>query len=70
MVTADEDDNASNNKVLTVVAVPGLAHKVIAAPLTHYSLTGLYDDLIKAPRLRGAATAPSFASAFGLSVGP
>lgn len=70
VVTADEDDNDSGNKVLTVVLAPGLTGKVITAPLTHYSLSGLYDDVIGASKLRDSATAPSFAAAFGLSVGP
>jgi hypothetical protein len=38
--------------------------------LTHYSLTGFYDDVIAAPKLRDAAPAPSFAAAFGFAVGP
>jgi acid phosphatase len=70
VITADEDDNDSGNKVLTVVVGPGLTGKVATAPLTHYSLTGLYDDVIGAPKLRDSASAPSFAAAFGLSVGP
>ena len=44
--------------------------KVVTAALTHYSLTGLYDDVIGTPKLREAATAPSFAAAFGLAVTP
>jgi len=70
IITADEDDNSSGNQVLTVVAAPGLTGKVVTTALTHYSLTGLYDDVIGAPKLREAATAPSFAAAFGLAVGP
>jgi hypothetical protein len=54
----------------TVVAAPGLTGKVVTAALRHYSLTGLYDDVIGVPKLRDAATAPSFAAAFGLAVGP
>jgi phospholipase C len=70
VITADEDDNHSENNVLTVVAVPGLTATVVPAALTHYSLTGLYDDVIGAPKLRDAAAAPSFAANFGLTVGP
>jgi acid phosphatase len=70
VITADEDDRHSGNKVLTVVAAPGVTGKVVTAALTHYSLTGLYDDVIGAAKLRDAATAPSFAAAFGLAVGP
>ena len=57
VITADEDDRHSGNKVLTVVAAPGLTGKVVTAALTHYSLTGLYDDVIGVPKLRDAATA-------------
>jgi acid phosphatase len=70
VITADEDDHHAANNVLTVVASPGLTGKVVTAALTHYSLTGLYDDAIGAPKLREAATAPSFAAAFGLTVKP
>jgi acid phosphatase len=70
VITADEDDNHSGNNVLTVVAAAGLTDKVVTAALTHYSLTGLYDDVIGAPKLRDSAAAPPFAAAFGLAVGP
>ncbi len=70
VITADEDDRHSGNEVLTVVAAPALTGKVVTAALTHYSLTGLYDDVLGAAKLREAATAPSFAAAFGLAVGP
>ena len=69
VITADEDDGGSGNQVLTVVAAPGLTGKLVTTALTHFSLTGLYDDVIGAPKLRAAATAPSFAAAFGLTVG-
>jgi hypothetical protein len=69
VITADEDDRHSGNNVLTVVAAPGLTGKVVTAALTHYSLTGLYDDVIGAAKLRDAAAAPSFAPALGLAVG-
>jgi hypothetical protein len=70
VITADEDDNHSGNKVLTVVAAAGLTGKVVTAALTHYSLTGLYDDVLGARKLRDSAAAPSFAATFGLAVGP
>jgi len=69
VITADEDDNHSDNNVLTVVAAAGLTDKVVSAVLTHYSLTGLYDDVIGAPKLRDSAAAPSFAATFGVTVG-
>jgi len=37
---------------LAVVAVPGLTARAVPAALTHYSLTGLYDDVIGAPKRR------------------
>ena len=52
------------------VAAPALTGKVVTTPLTHHSLTGLYTDVIGIPRLRSAADAPPFATAFGLTVGP
>ena len=70
MITADEDDRHSGNNVLTVLATPGVTGKVVTAALTHYSLAGLYDEVIGAAKLREAAAAPSFAAAFGLIVGP
>ena len=68
VVTADEDDTRSGNQVLTVVVAPGVAGRVVSAPLTHYSLTGLLCQVAGVPPLREAATAPSFADAFGLRV--
>jgi phosphatidylinositol-3-phosphatase len=70
VITADEDDHSSGNRVLTVVTAPGLDGRIVTAPLTHYSLTGLYDDTIGVARLRAAAAAPSFAAAFAIPVGP
>jgi acid phosphatase len=69
VVTADEDDRHSGNVVLTAVIHPGLdgAHKVVATPLTHYSLTRLYDQVLGTPLLRNAASAPDMAAAFGLT---
>jgi phosphatidylinositol-3-phosphatase len=66
VVTGDEDDSSSGNRVLTVVIAPGLTHRVVGTALTHYSLTRLYDDVAGAAPLRSAATAPSLAQAFGL----
>jgi acid phosphatase len=68
VVTADEDDGSSANRVLTVVLAPGLAHRVVTTPLTHYSLTRFYDDVAHRRPLRAAAGATSLARAFGLRV--
>ena len=70
VITTDEDDRHSGNAVLTVVVAPGLSHRVVTTPLTHASLSGLFSQVVGAPRLRSAVTAPSFANAFGLRVGP
>lgn len=68
VVTADEDDRHSGNRVLTVVATRGQTPRVVGSPLNHYSLAGFLDDVIGARRLRHARTAPSLAKAFGISV--
>ena len=72
VVTADEDDNTSGNKVLTVVLHASLdgSHKVVSTALTHYSLSRLYSQTTGAAPLRKAAAAPDMAQAFGLTVGP
>lgn len=66
VVTADEDDSSAGNQVLTVVIAQGVSHRVVGTPLTHFSLTRLYDDVVGAAPLREAATAPSLSQAFGL----
>jgi hypothetical protein len=66
VVTADEDDYTNVNKVLTVVIAKGMTPHVVATPLTHYSLTRFYDEVAGAEPLRGAATATSLGTTFGL----
>jgi acid phosphatase len=68
VVTFDEDDNTDNNRVITVVLHSSLdgARKVVATPLTHYSLSRWYSEIIGAKPLINAATAPDMRSAFGL----
>jgi acid phosphatase len=69
VITADEDDRSSDNAVLTVVASRDMAgHQVVASPLTHLSLSRLYAEVLGFAPLRGAATAPSLATAFHLPV--
>jgi acid phosphatase len=72
VVTADEDDSASGNKVLTVVLHASLdgSHKVVSTALTHYSLSRFYSQTNGGSPLRKAAAAPDMAQAFGLTVGP
>jgi hypothetical protein len=68
VLTADEDDKSEDNTVLTVVIHPSQMAHVVATPLTHYSLCGLFADVLGVPYLLNAATAPSMATAFGLPV--
>jgi hypothetical protein len=72
VVTADEDDNTSGNKVLTVVLHASLdgSHKVVSTALTHYSLSRFYSQTTGGSPLRKAAAAPDMAEAFGLTVRP
>jgi acid phosphatase len=69
VITADEDDSAGDNTVLTVVASRYQPRLVVHTPLTHYSLTGLYDAVLGAAPLGEAAGAASMASAFQIRVG-
>jgi hypothetical protein len=68
VLTADEDDSSANNTVLTEVIHPSQQSHVVTSPLTHYSLTRLYEDVAGVPHLFNAASAPSMATAFGLSL--
>jgi acid phosphatase len=71
VITADEDDSHSGNVVLTAVLHRSLdgSHKVVTTALNHYSLLRLYDQVLGAPLLRNAASAPNMATAFGLPLG-
>ena len=66
VLTADEDDNSAGNTVLTVVIHPSQVANVVPSPITHYSLTRLYEEVAGTPYLFDAATARSMATAFGL----
>lgn len=70
VVTADEDDHSQRNLVLTTVLHPSQHHHRVRTPLTHYSLTRLYEQVLGVPLLRHAATAPDLAAAFGLPLAP
>jgi phosphatidylinositol-3-phosphatase len=66
VITADEDDRESGNAVLTVVLhAPGTG-TVVTAPLTHYSLSRLYSQMIGAPALDNAQGGPDMSALFGL----
>lgn len=67
VITADEDDRSSGNRVLTVVASRDQDQRVVTTPLTHYSLTRLYESVLGVRFLRRAATAPSMSAAFGIT---
>ncbi len=69
VLTADEAGNSSQNTVLTVVIHPSQKSRVVTSPLTHYSLTRLCEDVVGAPYLFAAASAPSMTLAFGLPLG-
>jgi len=70
VLTADEDEGLSGNTVLTVVIHPSQNGHVVSAPLTHYSLTRLYEQVIGTTEyLNNAAAAPDMAAAFGLPIG-
>ena len=68
VITGDEDDDHHGNRVLTVVASRSTPHRVVKKRLNHYSLTGLYDDVLGVGLLRHAKTAPSMRRAFGVPV--
>jgi acid phosphatase len=70
ILTADEDDRAHGNRVLTVVLHPSQQHHVVDESLTHYSLTRLFADVTGLPYLGRASEAPSMTEAFGLPVPP
>ena len=66
VLTADEDDGSAGNTVLTVVIHPSQRHHVVSAPLNHYSLTKLYEQVTHTAYLGHARSAPSIARSFGL----
>jgi acid phosphatase len=69
VITADTDDRNDSNRILTVVVHPSQRHHVVHQPLDHYSLSRLYSDVVHAPALGRAASAPSLSRAFGLPLG-
>lgn len=66
VLTADEDDRRAGNRVLTVVIHRSQRGAVVSTPLTHYSLTRLYEDVAGVRHLYEAADATSMSDAFGL----
>ncbi|WP_243640398.1 alkaline phosphatase family protein [Nocardioides jejuensis] len=68
VITADEDDKKSGNRVLTVVASKYQQKKVVTTHLNHYSLTRFIEQVLHVPLLRHASTAPDMRAAFGVKV--
>lgn len=70
VITADEDDRRSGNRVMTVVLHPSLdgTHRVVTTPLDHGSLAGLLTRAAHARCVRRGCTAPDLAAAFRLPV--
>ncbi|KQZ70780.1 hypothetical protein ASD66_14530 [Nocardioides sp. Root151] len=66
VVTADEDDRKHGNTVLTAVLQVDVRHEVVAAPLTHYSLTRFLAEVVGATPPREARDAADLRAAFGL----
>ena len=68
VLTADEDDTSSGNRVLTVVVHPSQHGAVVKTRLDHYSLTRLYAEVTGTAPLGRGAQAASMAAAFHLPV--
>jgi phospholipase C len=56
-ITWDEDDNSTDNHVLTLVVTPNQAHHTSSQMYTHYSLLATIEDLLGVGRLGQAAQA-------------
>jgi phospholipase C len=56
-VTYDEDDESGDNRVLMVVASPGMTHKTSQRRYDHYSLLATIEDLLGVGRLGEAKKA-------------
>jgi hypothetical protein len=69
VITADEDDRHSDDRVLTVVVHPSQHGNVVRSPLTHYSLSRLYSEVLHTPPPAEAGRAPSLSKTFGLPLG-
>lgn len=69
VVTADEDDTAHGNRVLTVVAHPSISHQVVSTRLSHYGLSRSLAGVAGVRPLRSARTARGVLAQFGLTPG-
>ena len=66
VITFDEDDRASGNRVLTTVVAPGTRGVRSASSYTHYSWTRYAGEVAGAPVLREASRATSLRPGFQL----
>lgn len=66
VVTADEDDRHADNQILTTVFHPSQHANVVSTPLTSYSLSRLFSQVLGTTPLKEAASAPNMAKAFTL----
>ncbi len=65
LVTWDEDDGSSGNRVAAIVAAPGLASHQTSRPHDHYSLLATVTDRLGVPRLGRSRQADPLAELFG-----
>lgn len=65
LITWDEDDNHSGNRVAAIVAAPGLARHETARPHDHYSLLATVEDRLGVPRLGMSRQADPLSELFG-----
>ncbi len=68
VLTADEDDKKSGNRILTALIHPSQEGRVVSTRLTLYSLTRLFAEFTHTEPLLNAATAPSMSEAFKLPI--
>ncbi len=57
VITFDEDDSSSDNRILTLVTGAGVTPGRYPQPVNHYSVLATIEDCFGLPRLGGAATA-------------
>ncbi len=67
VVTWDEDDGTTGNRIACVVINPALTDQTVDTHLDHYALSAAISDLAQQPPLRDAETAPNLLTAFGLT---
>jgi phosphatidylinositol-3-phosphatase len=67
IITWDEDDRSTDNRVAMVVIHPDLKGRKVTTRLDHYALSATLSRLGRARPLRDANGAPDLLAAFGLS---